>query len=366
MRSERRPFSAIVTLSFALPASISPSARSAEESLPLASSLRPATSARAAKRSRSSCDSMIWCREKRPSSVSLKVSARSSSSFATSRSRPSERSFFVPSAFAFSIFARAAVRSACAVRGLLLRVVGVELDDRVALLQERPVLGQEGHLLRPARLQGDDDGRRLHRLQGAASPRPRARSGRASPRTSPPRRARSSGRGRRRGGARSRQRSQRRPASAGRRAPGRAAVLTRPLPSGAPGCPSRGSGEVHRADPVALGEARDDLDLRAVAAAELHLHLAPAEGAPRPDDRPVVAQEDRVARDEEHARDAPGLDLAAEAHGGAHEGGVRLLERDLHPVALERRAPGALRARCGRCARPCPSRRSPSGPRAAP
>jgi hypothetical protein len=55
---------------------------------------------------------MIWCREKRPSSVSLKVSERSSSSLATSRSRPSDFSFFEPSAFALSILARAAVRSA--------------------------------------------------------------------------------------------------------------------------------------------------------------------------------------------------------------------------------------------------------------
>ncbi len=61
----------------------------------------------------SSCDSMIWCRENRLSSVSLNVCARSSCSFATSRSRPSEASFLVPSACAFSILARAAVRSAC-------------------------------------------------------------------------------------------------------------------------------------------------------------------------------------------------------------------------------------------------------------
>jgi hypothetical protein len=47
----------------ALPASISPRARSADDILPLAASFFSATSALALKRSRSSCDSMIWWRE---------------------------------------------------------------------------------------------------------------------------------------------------------------------------------------------------------------------------------------------------------------------------------------------------------------
>ena len=94
MRSERRLFSAMSTLTCALPASISPRARSAAESFPLAVELAARHVRFLLKRSRSSSDSMIALREKSSSSVSSKVSARSSSSLATSRSRTSERAFF--------------------------------------------------------------------------------------------------------------------------------------------------------------------------------------------------------------------------------------------------------------------------------
>ena len=108
---------------------------------------------------------MIWWREKRSSSVSLKVSARSSSSLATSRSRPSDFSFFPPSAFALSILPARR-------RGRPGRPPPPSARRRGRTPPPRPpsgraVPGQEGDLLRAARLQGHDDGRGPHRLQGA-------------------------------------------------------------------------------------------------------------------------------------------------------------------------------------------------------